>query len=250
MKITVVTDLHIGVTPKKIIKFGKFIDELDTDILLITGDINTNKQREIEEAFVAIRQHKPYMKVLVVFGNHDVWDSGFDSMVQIKDHHEMLCNKYNIHYLHNNKYEDDTVVIWGFDGWYRMANPGTNDEHWMPLNSGTGALTSIQYMWRREGKALDYILNDLEKDEYINTSKTKIVATHFNVTVDDFSQYENMSGNLNIPMLLCKDIDYLFYGHTHEAKVEEIDECKLINVGANYCSSPNKNNKYWKTFEF
>jgi len=248
MKLTVITDIHIGYSPKKLSKFGKFISKLDSDVLLITGDIISHKQKQLNYTFRVLRENNPNIKVLVVKGNHEFWqkDNEFNTLWEMERLHQEVYDKYDIQYLHRNKFEQDNVVIWGFDGWYSKYNVETNDMYNMPLNSGMAELTPVHYMWKREGEAIDYILDDLEKPEY--EDKIKIVATHFNLTVEN-EVYMSYAGNTRLAKILFPKIDYLFYGHTHQKDDRIIDGCRVMNAGADYNKVPHESNGYYINLE-
>jgi predicted phosphodiesterase len=243
-KITVITDIHIGFTPEKIKSFKKFLKTLSSDYLIICGDIATSNLKEIELAFEAIHNENlkrdNQFKTLCVFGNHDFWDGNrlFKSLRDVTQEHKRLCGKYNVHHLENNKYESEEFIIYGFDGWYQLSNPPSNDKNWMSLEY-IGELSPFHYLQRKEQKAVGYILDDIE-----NSNKTKIVVTHFNYRSDP--GYSGMSGNERIGEMLIEKADYYFFGHTHQPFSENINGCEVLNVGADYKDMPSsKTGKYY-----
>lgn len=244
MKITVITDIHINKTDsEKLESFKSFIKELKADLLLISGDISSSSQEEFELAFRSIREINPTIQVAIVKGNHDFWMEGNShrSIAEIEAFHDEVLKKYNIHYLQNNKLELDSCVIYGFDGWYRFSHPGTKDEDYMPLNSGFGELTPFQYLQRNELKAVDYILDSIEKE-----TKKKILLTHFNLIANQL--YEKMSGNVRLLDILSPHFDIMIYGHSHQLLDTTHNGCRIINVGADYKEAPSLE-KYSITLE-
>jgi predicted phosphodiesterase len=243
MKIGIITDIHISHYPEKKDEFKKFLEDLRVDMLIIAGDIVSSEQSDMELCLKMIRENDPFLKVLLVRGNHCFWnpDRPFDSVFELDLFHKELFKKYDIHYLQQNKFEDENLIIYGFDGWYRFSETGTNDITMMPTTSGMGELTPFQYLQREERDAVDYIVKDLEENP---SKKTKIVVTHFNVICEDLA-YEKMSGNPRYVDILCPDIDYLFFGHTHQEYSATHHGCEVINVGADYDKAP-KHNQYYK----
>lgn len=237
MKIGIVSDLHIN--KEKISEFEKFLSSLTCDILLIAGDIASSKQDEIELAFKSINKIIPHIKTLIVFGNHDYYSSDhFTNVRELTLKRNDLCSKYNIHYLQNNKFETNTISIYGFDGWYKyLYNLGTIDQDMMPINSGEGELTPFQHLQKEERIAVDYILKNLDQNQ------TNIVLTHFNLVANP--GYERMSGNSSLFEILTPEIDFLVYGHTHKEEDIFVNECRIINPGADYKELPSLN-KYYK----
>jgi predicted phosphodiesterase len=172
-------------------------------------------------------------------------DNKFKNVQEIDIHHRKLCEKYNIHYLEHNKFENDDLVVYGFGGWYKYTDPNTNDFSMMPQQNIGGA-TATQWLQKKEIDAVNYILDDIDNTD---EGKVKIIATHFNFIVEDQS-YERMSGNTHYGEILTPLCDYYFFGHTHQEYDKMHDNCRVINIGADYHHSPNLDYKrFWKTFK-
>lgn len=246
MKTTILTDIHIGFNAKKLSKFKKFIQRMvsfNVECLIISGDISCNKPKQIEQAFRVIREVTKEMKVLVVFGNHDYWDADrdFKNILQLMDYRDQICKEYDIQYLHTNHFENDYVQVFGYDGWYTVPDPGSNDVMMMPGNN----MANFHILRTREEEAVEYILKRLNKD------KITIVATHFNPIADD-RKWQLMSGNSNMFFrLLDQNINLFIYGHTHNPEDGVFDKTgtRILNVGADYNHTPNKNNSYHLTLD-
>ena len=235
MKIGIITDLHIGHYPEKPEEFREFVSTLRCDILIISGDISSNDPSQTEKAFKIIREVDPYLKVLVVEGNHDYWSiSPFKTLDEVINEFTELCRKYDIHYLQEmGEYVEDTVVIMGYDGWYAFRDSGTNDYEMMPQKNSFGAST-FDVMKKREQDGLDKVLQQVEK--YPN--KVKICVTHFTFWTTA-KKYERMCGNKRHFDLFLKDsFDYLIVGHSHQPQREKFDNCTVINAGADYEQCP------------
>lgn len=236
MNIGIITDIHINSFDQpKTWAFEEFVRSLNIDLLIICGDIATASQDEIEQAFKSIRKEKPKLKVACVLGNHDYWveDNSHTSIFDIKEFHQELFQKYDVHYLQQNKLELDNVTIYGFDGWYTTSNTGTKDPMRMPMSSGMGELTPHLFMQREEINSVDYILKDIESNP---TNKTKILVTHFNLIQN--KGFERMSGNVRLLKFFTSDFDYIFFGHSHQQVDQVIGKSRIINVGADYDKAP------------
>lgn len=235
MKLGIITDLHINAYENKNLDFKDFVANLTVDALVISGDLSSdNTLEDLEMAFKSIRDTDPYLDVIIVFGNHDCWTQDpFITLSELIKKREELCLKYNIHYLEKNKFETEEFVIYGFDGWYKFANPPTYDKNLMPQNAGFDSLTPNQLMQRREGKAVDYILDDLERTK----NKKRILVTHFNLIYPP--DKEMLAGNDRLLDLFSNDMDYIIFGHSHRYYKEKINRAMVLNVGAEYKKCPN-----------
>lgn len=243
-KVGIITDIHIdGPDDEKTLGLAKFIENLDADYLIISGDLISKNQKSFDVLFSTIRNANPYLKVFFVKGNHDYWiydQFDKDSLSVIISRQEEVFKKYpNVHYLENNMFEDEDMEIYGYDGWYLHSNPPTKDKDLMPMQAGLGELTPFQYLQRKEQQAVQYIFDELEKRK--DSKKTKIVVTHFN----PFPQgekahlYENMCGNDRIfNLIIDEGVDYMIFGHSHHAIEKKVKGCTIINVGADYDQAP------------
>ena len=235
MKIGIITDLHIGHYPEKAQEFKRFVESLRCDILIIAGDISSNDPSQTELAFKTIRDADPYLKVVVVAGNHDEWViDTFTTLDEVIAKFNELCKKYNIHYLQDmGEYVQDKVAIMGYDGWYAFRDSGTNDYEMIPQRNSFGAST-FDVMKKREQEGLDKVLEQVENYQ----DKVKICVTHFTFWTTD-REYERMCGNKRHFDLFLKDkFDYLIVGHSHQPQREKFDNCTVINAGADYEQSP------------
>lgn len=234
MRIGLITDIHISAYEGKEVDFGYFLDSFipQIDILIISGDLSSNSYLDIEKVFIPIRQ-RTKMPVLVVMGNHDFWDEDQKvSLDEIFEYHKHICAKYAIHYLEEDgPFETDSLAIVGFNGWYHLKDSGTNDYKLMPKRSSFGG--DIYHVMKKiEGDSLQRVL-----DYKLDKPKTKICVTHFGF---DFSSeaYSRMIANPRHKEFLTERFDYLIVGHSHQKIKQTVDGCVIINVGADYMSSP------------
>lgn len=240
-KIGIITDIHIGEDLNKQKDLSLFIEKLDADFLVISGDLVRANIEELNVLFKIIKEANPFLKIFVVFGNHDVWDekNKFRSLTELLSERDSICKKWGVHYLEENMFEDDDVEIYGYDGWYLYSNPKTNDKDLMPRTAGLGELTPFQYMQRKEQGAVQYIFDELEKRK--KSKKTKIVVTHFNPFPqgEESHLYEHMCGNERIfNLIIDEGINFFIFGHSHHAIEYKKKKCHVINVGADYNKAP------------
>lgn len=234
MRTAFITDIHIGFNSGKLAKFKKFIQTLvegETETLVITGDIACNRVDQIEQAFRVIREVTTDMKVLVIFGNHDYWDAKrkFTNIFQLIDYRQELCRQYDVQYLHTNHFENETVQVFGFDGWYTVEETGSNDNRMMPGNS----LANFHILREREIQAVEYII------KHHNKEKKVVVVTHFNPFADD-RKWQIMSGNgAMFSRIMYLNPELYVYGHTHNVENSRFDNgTRIVNVGADYQCAP------------
>ncbi len=222
MKALLTSDLHYGFNDKTESKITKAIRRLPpSDIMLIAGDLISNKQSQLEPLLNKLRHYHPDQKIGIVFGNHDYWsDEGMD-FPEIFDHHETICKKHDVTILSEEPLVIDDVVIFGMDGWYGNPAPGTNDWRRMPLHTPTGECAH-RFMFNRAFKQFHKILDNVKK----STARKKILVTHFDITSNH--------GNPFIADAAIDAFDYLLMGHTHQ-ELKAVCEGKwLHNAGSDY----------------
>lgn len=241
MKIALTSDIHYGFNGKTDRIFKKFVKELalnkDIELLIVAGDLASSKQRNLETAFDILR-NAITIPIVFVRGNHDFWagfdkkiDVQFTSLKQIYDYQNGIFKWYNIHHLDTPFIYKDAQFC-GFDGWYGSLYPQTNDEYWIPKESGYGP-SSMQYLYHKNVKDFDNVKS-------IDTSKfnKNILITHINIT-----PYKGMTKDpwmMAGPKYFYDEIknkfDVLCYGHTH-LETDHFDKdgnIYVYNSGSDY----------------
>jgi predicted phosphodiesterase len=226
LKILLMSDLHYGYSGlysnieenRRVIgDFVKEISVLDYNIMVIVGDLISNKRKQMRGLFKLLRKYidKP---IFVVKGNHDYWESYYTLNVLNNKHNE-LFKEYDIQYLQNENYETDNVIITGFDGWYGSYDSPTNDKHRIKNYNKT------YYLLReRANIKINEILNMDTK------GKKLVVCTHFGFNGGD----RQFCDDMNFAIDLYDKADYLFYGHSHRYDDSIINNCRVINTGSDY----------------
>ena len=262
MKIGILTDIHLR-SPKSIeLYYGSVVNEevnslfdrikafedciidLDCEILILSGDISAaDSLNDLDFVFKTIKSVRADLKVLVVKGNHDYWESKnhFISLDELIEEHNKIFKKYGITYLQDSCFKKDNLLIVGYDGWYHI-NPHdqTKDMTMIPRFNSKGA-DSFSFLKKIEYISLDRIFNELDKAEY--NGKTKICVTHFNFDAD--VGYDNLKANPFHLSLLKEKSHIIIYGHNHKSEDRMIDGVRVINAGV----SKQKNKFNFKIIE-
>jgi predicted phosphodiesterase len=239
MKLLLTSDTHYGLdgkTHKKHIKFwrkvSKEIKDQDIKALLWAGDIASFRQRHFYKSLQMCREFVD-IPVLLVRGNHDLWcgadkkdpDAPMIHLEKLDIQHNKWFDKFDIWHLENGPYIIDNVLICGFDGWYAIPDPATNDKKWMP-RFVQGQPFVQEYL---VNKAWEYFQNCLKLD----TSKFRksIIVTHHNPY-----PYMNLEFGANTKFLLQmkEKFDILCCGHTHAYKNDNEEGIQIYNCGSDY----------------
>lgn len=246
MKVAVTTDLHAGFgegTRRVHEKFFAGLQKEEFDVLLITGDLISNQQKQMESIFKCLRLYFPDKEIMVVYGNHDYWDwaswnkggrqKNRYPFHRMEQYHEELCLKYDITYLQDNprRFKDGNreICFFGYDGWYNSVNPLSNDHFNLPKEHQ--CVPIHQYLRYRADKAVDKIIEEVDSMDI--TDRVFVCATHFNLYLNDI-KYLTMCGMLNQGTELFQRFDYIFCGHTHQQYSQIMDGCIVKNIGTNY----------------
>lgn len=223
MKILLLSDLHYGFnenTPKVLKKFLQLINTLAFDVVVITGDLISHKQSQMDQVCHLLRSFiDSTIPILVVKGNHDYWNSPKLELQQMFMMHGNIFKTYNITHLQGESFVRDNVIIVGFDGWYGTQFPLTNDREWM-LDETFKTLMDIA----------DF---EMQRILEINKSNKKLIAvTHFGLWEDVY-----YSGNHKFGEFLENKADVVLYGHTHKEVIfagTYNPNCIVYNCGSDY----------------
>ena len=135
MKLVVFSDPHIDIQekrgyPKFLIKLNEYLESIEPDIILVTGDIagSTSQIQKFLEGITTSAKKKIFCP-----GNHDIWvnskahDASWVKYYQILP---QLCAELGWHYLPNQPLIVDNVAFVGTMGWYDYStrNPIWDDK--------------------------------------------------------------------------------------------------------------------------
>lgn len=234
MKIALIGDTHYGYTYNTPEILEEKLEELskeDFDLVIHTGDWISHMQDQLDPMLELFRKHIPSKPILGVMGNHDYWNKHSPkSVLSMTKVHKKLFKKYNIHYLESEPFIFEGISIWGFNGWYCVSNPPTNDIYYMSkLEKGQHV---HDYLSNIAHKGLEKILSDSR-----NCTGTKICVTHFPPYT--FNQlYKTMCANELYLDMICENFNYFFVGHSHQNEGWQRKDCFVVNPGGDY-NKPN-----------
>jgi predicted phosphodiesterase len=230
MKLLLTSDLHYNKNNHSILESFFFkIKEENPDIIIIAGDIISSNQYEWEKVFGLLRYIIEKIPVFIIKGNHDFWNESESLKIitysQLELYQSIILNKYNIHYLQEKAYEDETIKIQGFNGWYKYI-PYSNDSN---------------YLINKYDKDCHKFFMKISNDNFYNVldgvskKKINILVTHFNCIsqFDDESNYK-MHGDFSYMDFIKDNFDYLIFGHTHKELDIMVDKCHVLNPGSDY----------------
>lgn len=242
MKIAIMNDPHYafnGEASRKIHeRFSSLlqsrIEANSVEVLIVAGDIATNKQEQIE-AFFKLYRSKISIPILVVFGNHDYWDDkawvgdryrtrGIGELIEL---HKEMCAKYDIQYLGDRSVQIKDVLFCGYDGWYDDIDPGTNDLHHMQKWHESAPVH--QYMNYRAHKEADRVLSEASD----SNSLIKVLVSHFDCVPHKYlgSKHRGPERHLKAQSEVFNTI---IYGHTHTQHEAKVGEAMVLSTGSDY----------------
>lgn len=230
MKVALIGDTHYGCTYETAEILEDKIQELsgeDFDIVIHVGDWISHNQDQLEPMLGIFRRYIPSKPILGVMGNHDYWNKNSPKpILSMTKAHKKLFKKHNIHYLETEPFFFEGVSVWGFNGWYCVSNPPTNDIYYMPkLEKGVHIHDDLSFMAH---KSLEKILTESR-----NHSGTKICVTHFPPYTFN-PRYQTMCANENYLDMISENFNYFFVGHSHQNEGWEKNNCKIVNPGGDY----------------
>ncbi|NVM34009.1 MAG: metallophosphoesterase [Candidatus Lokiarchaeota archaeon] len=246
MKIILTTDLHEGFDNKTNRINSKFITKMseeikkdaDIKVMVVTGDLASHKQRQLPRVLKMLRT-KINIPILVVRGNHDLWDTQKGdfgqkgqwlnkpkpSIKSIYKQHEQWFHDNDIRHLESGNFEINDIVFIGWDGWYHSLNPPTNDEFRMtPYTEGIRTTEWLTYRAEREFNRVIFDQTD---------AKIRIAVTHHSPLPSEW-QYKDHAANPKFLQQITCRFNYFLIGHTHQETDMIIDDCRIINAGSDY----------------
>lgn len=237
MKIALSSDVHYGCTgnvANKIEKMFNKIKDENVDALILAGDLASHTQHHYKRCIETARNILPDIPILTVRGNHDMWDgmhrkdkaSEKRMLYQIYEYHEKIYRFNNIHHL-DDPYILGDVTIFGFDGWYHLPDPKTNDKHWMPLMH-EGCPTG-SYLSAKSFKDFERILYQYDN----KTTEKTILISHFPSIVIEGDRHEFNASPRFLPEIKER-FDVVCYGHSHKFMDQIEDDTRFLNCGSDY----------------
>ena len=237
MKILLTSDTHHAFTANSTVKinrkFWQKVAEQDFDVMVHTGDwCTTNAEVQMRKAIKQCRNYidKP---ILTVLGNHDYWSKNHIDPRSMINYHEKVFEEFDIVYLDRETIQINDILFYGYDSWYHVPNPPSNDYYWMPRIVET--LPINHYMSKRMDASFERVMDDIEKDE---SGLKKICVTHMspylrkNWFMDRV--HIGLSGNPKHLPFITKHCEALLIGHTHRELDEVVDGCRIVEAGSDY----------------
>lgn len=235
MKVLLTSDTHYGMDGKTHGKHDRFwrdvkktIKAEDVKALVWAGDLSATKQSQLTRTVQHAREHVD-IPILLVRGNHDFWDYPFNrSFGELQNDHRILFEKYNVYHLEWGPTTVEDVVFCGWDGWYGMSNPPTNDSNFM-FRDAEGCPMHV-FMSNRAWKQFEDVMS-VPVEQY----RAAVAVTHFNPYCVD-RKWEDMCANLKFYDIVKEKFDVFCCGHNHQRKDRVEDGCRVLNSGSDYNS--------------
>lgn len=196
MKIAHISDLHF-LSSHFVSEWGKrvieFINSLEPEILVITGDITEEGYQEEYEEAVAYLDKLEVKNKVVVPGNHDARNEGY------KIFEEVFLTRFP-------KYEDTEVVIYGIDS----SEPDIDDGHIGREN-------------------YDNIRKNLSVKEKVKI----LTMHHHLIPIPGTGRERHIPVDAGEVLNLCKEleINFVLSGHKHKPWVWKFESTYLITAG-------------------
>lgn len=231
MKIALTSDLHRGFTHNTSIKHEKFFRELAEekfDVLLLAGDLATNKVEQIESLFAHIRRIFPNKPTLFTLGNHDYW--GTDKSLEIKlEYIKKYADRHGMHWLHENPYKKDGVTIAGWDNWYAFGPETrlTNDSNW-------GIKPEEEEVLRKRDEEGFLAALQAIPDVLVTHMPLFELSPYHKYRNGVYSQWTEIVDTLNIRGGHPPSEVVFCYGHTHTWMDAYKNGIKILNCGPDY----------------
>lgn len=239
MKLVLTSDTHYGHSKNTHKIHEKFLKRLLSSVeaenikaVLHAGDWASYKQDQFRRTLALFRQHLKDFPIAAVRGNHDFWNGDIEDdskrlmFNQIDSSHKKWFNESKIIHLEESPLVIEDVIILGFDGWYNLSYPPTNDHHWIKNNiEGVWFHT---YLANRAFKQLEKILNT-DTSQY----RAAICVTHMPSFSED-PEYLTYCANPKYVEFLSEKFDVVCMGHSHKYNDSVINGCRFLNSGSHY----------------
>ena len=274
LRVLLTSDTHRGFTDKTAMiheKWGSKIAALDFDVLVVAGDLATNRKKQFYAALAFYRKVAGDRPVLIVRGNHDIqeatysnhfqeWKVRQNSLLSLYAQHSEWFKELNIHHLEEAPFEKNGVVFVGWDGWYQesqlmieeavkthnqliLAKAGNNQKDqespWgfpndhLKIPPLTNGKDTFDWLRERAEASFEKALGFDVSAKKEEPSRKIIAVTHFPPFVKS-KQDDTTNGSPLHLQRLSGTADILLYGHSHERLDEMMHGVRLINCGSDY----------------
>ncbi len=215
-------------------KFWAKVAKENPELIIIAGDEVSSSTTQLKPYFKLVRGFVPNTPIAWVSGNHNWWlgpDIQHWSIKRIRQYCNAVCNRFNVWNL-NDKTRDYIVAtpnkiigIYGFDGWYAISDPMTNDKSHMGRDAYYKMTQLPNLAYKEAQDTIDRCLK--------NNYDFNICVTHFAPFTDDES-YRDMCANFSLLDELSEHFDMVFVGHSHQKCDFIHNGCQWINSGSDY----------------
>lgn len=223
MKALITSDTHYGfreTTPR--ILERKFQEApKDIDVIFHAGDWISHDQSQWKGITKLFRDLFPKAMIIGVLGNHDYWNKPKKTYAAMDADRKIFTDMHEIYLLNGEAMEKDDIIVCGFNGWYHIPEPPSNDVNWMPE-------------WI-DGKYFHMALADKANEMFQRVmsvdvgNKLPICITHHGP--DDRS---GMGANPKYITELAKKFNIIVLGHSHMPASYKIGDTLVVNPGSHY----------------
>jgi predicted phosphohydrolase len=265
MLIALTADLHWGVRDSGDAATRQLIQNLrdqPPDLLILAGDLGAGEDfGRCLELFAELPGQKA-----VVPGNHDIWVSSDDargnSWQVYNEHLPQLSRQFGFHYLDHGPLllPEANLAIVGSMNWYDYSWGAA--EGWSPPADWEERLRDKRFTRGRhnDGRFVRWPFTDQsftaqtvatfrgQLEQALRTLKQAIVVTHHPAFAGlnfpetgppslDRMLWRAFSGNRSMEELLAGHADqipFVFCGHTHRARENQLGSIRGINIGGDY----------------
>ena len=229
MKILATSDLHRGYSDQthQIHKeFARGLAACEWDVLVLAGDLASHKRHQFCGVMKWARDLAGERPVLVVRGNHDLWDHEYSvkDLSLMFDEQEEWMRGFGVHHLQHRPIEIGDVTFVGWDGWWANA---PLDIDCIPRQCA-GMPSDI---WLKHTHGIAFGDAQLEAELAAAEDRHVVAVTHFPVAPNEDLSY---GGNPRHWEFIAPHIDILIYGHSHKRRNEIIDGVRVFNAGNDY----------------
>lgn len=247
MKALILTDMHRGYSERTFKlhqKLAKEVSRLEWHLLIVCGDSASNRKEHFKSFLRYARELAGDRPVLLVRGNHDLWDRSQRSLVSLMDVlHKEWFRKFGVLHLEDGPFHAGGITFVGWDGWY-CQRPDTND-----MSNINRYVEGDTWSWLQKRSWQYFERAVLDAQKWKTFGNRVIAVTHFPIV--HLPTYESLewskeslyasytskpilSGNFSYFDHIKPFIDVLCYGHTHKAFDEVLDGVLVINAGGDY----------------